>query len=254
MADPTTPAADPIPPAADPTAAASPTTAPLPAVVRRWLDVAWPGNPPDLATLVLEGDGRVRLGALPALPVRVRLHHRLGRDHVAHLRLRLGATTIVRGIDGFVDGSGIRRVGPVTRTGPGVDAASFAFAWSTAFLVPGAWARLVGVRWEPLDRASARLVLPFRGRPLAALVAFDAETGHVAGFEVPLPGTEATWCASYQGWRRIGSLAAPRSMSFDVARPRGPWLELTVERAYPGVPVDDVIAEARRWLPAAARR
>jgi hypothetical protein len=125
--------------------ALSRTSTELPLPVVRWLEVAWPGGVDEVESLELSGPLRIRRGHV-WLPGDATMRFRLGVGYVSDLRIGLGPLTAIRGLDTYVDGTGMTRVGHRADLGHEIDQGAFLALWAQSVLFPGAWA-LAGLRW-----------------------------------------------------------------------------------------------------------
>lgn len=230
----------------------APESVQLPTPVVRWLETAWAGRTDRIETLALVGRARMRRGGTGArLPVRFRMTHLLGQNHVADLRVGIGPVTLVSGLDAYVDGHGISRVGHATDYGPAIDQGAFLFMWAEAFLYPSAWPRLPGLRWAGCNSHAAVLDLPLDGRIERALVHFDPETGYPTSFEASRhkgDGPRVPWRVDYRDWAWSNGVPHPAHGGVSWDDEPGPWFEFTIEEAIPDVPVADELRRARDVL------
>jgi len=230
----------------------APSSATQPAPIQRWLHRAYPDGIPDFHTVVVEGSAKVRLGRLPPLRVSARMSHRLGRDHVADIRMNIGRLPILKVMDAYVDGHGLAKIGPSASTGPDIDQAALLSTWGEAVLLPSAWCRLASVTFEPIDQASVRVVLPGRGGTAVAVLDFDNTSGLPAGFAADrykgTTGRRVGWRGEYQDWRTIGGLPFPGRWLVSWSDEPSPWFDMTIERLHIDRPIDDVIERARQAI------
>jgi len=229
----------------------------LPTPVARWLRQAFPDGIPDVDTLEVVGSGSVRLGAVPPLRVSARMSHRLGRDHVADIRLRVGGLTALAVMDAYVDGRGLAKIGPWASIGPDIDQAALLSTWGEAVLMPFAWRRLPAMTLESIDPTSVRLALPAAAdaRVLATLT-FDPASGLPSAFEAQrykgTTGRLVGWRGEYLDWRTIDGLPFPGRWLVSWADESRPWFDMTIAHLWAGRPIDDALLRARRAIEHAA--
>ncbi|OGO58014.1 MAG: hypothetical protein A2Z32_06415 [Chloroflexi bacterium RBG_16_69_14] len=235
-----------------------PSRAELPAPVSRWLQVAYPDGVPDVDTLVFEGSARIKRGRMPWIPIHARMHHRLGRDHVADMRIKLGPLTLLRVIDASIAGVGISKVGRTADLGPQIDQGAFLFLWGEALIYPSSWPYLPGMRWESVNEATVRVHLPFRGGFEVATLSFDRTTGQVVRFEADrykgARGTKVRWRGDYLDWRLFDGVLTPGRILVTWLDEPAPWFEMRVERVLADVSIDRALAAAREAIAKAKRR
>lgn len=222
----------------------------LPVPVARYLEAAWHGKPTaSPTTLVMEGNGRVRIRPLPWLPVEVGMYHRLGHDYVGLFRMRLAGLTVLRVIDAYVDGAGLTKIGPAATIGPAIDQGAFLGMWAAALAYPSTWDQ---VRWEPLDDDAAIAVLSFDGAPLPAVVRFDPETRYPTRFEADRfkggSGRKVRWYGDSSDWRVMGGLPFPSRVSAWWTDEEFPWFELRVTATRADAPIDGPMDAGRRAI------
>jgi hypothetical protein len=218
----------------------------LPAPVRRF-EVAF-GNESarEIATLAMEGRGRVHIGRLPWMPIDVRMYHRLGHDYVGLIRVRPARVTLVSVVDAYVDGQGITKIGPAASIGPEIDQGAFLGMWAAAIAYPSTWVR---VRWEAVDDTTARVHLPFKDGGESAIVRYDPATGNPLRFEADrhrvAGGPKIRWYGDSAEWSSFDGVPAPRSVTAWWSDQPAPWFEMTVETVRADVDVDEAIEIGR---------
>lgn len=216
------------------------TTTELPLPVVRWLEVAWPGGMDDVESLEVAGPIRIRRARV-WLPGDTTMHFQLGVGYVSDLRIGLGPLTAVRGLDAFVDETGITRVGHETSLGYEVDQGAFLALWVQSLLFPTAWMQLPGLRWIAVDDSRALVELPFRGGIETAKVHFDPDgSAFPVAFEADryraVGGSKIRWRADYAEWHWRDGLALPTRMVVTWADAPGPWFDMRVESVIPNAP------------------
>ena len=236
------------------------TSTELPLPVVRWLEVAWPGGMDGVESLEVSGPLRIRRNRL-WMPGDATMRFQLGVGYVSDLRIGLGPVTAVRGLDAYVDGTGITRVGHETSVGREIDQGAFLALWAESLLFPPAWERLPGLRWLAVDDTRALVSLPFGTTVETAFVHFDPDRSPFPiAFEADrykvVGGSRTRWRAEYGEWHWRDGLALPTRMVVTWSDEAGPWFDMRVEEATPNAEVlphfdraRDVIAEARSGLP-----
>lgn len=147
----------------------------LPAPVERWYRADYPQGLPVYDSLAMGGTGVMRIGPL-SLPFRHRVEVRPGEGFYRTMDITWFGFRVLRGLDTFVDGKGVMKtpVGPAS--GPKIDQGANVVSWLEVLASPGTLAEYPGVRWEPIDDDSARLVVPFGEREDSIVIAFDPST------------------------------------------------------------------------------
>ena len=225
----------------------------VPPPVARWLETM-PHQPASMSTAVIEGKARFRRdGKGPWLPIEAVMWHELGRNHVVDLRVGLGPLTFVRGLDGYVDGSGFSRISHTLDVGPEIDQASLLFMWSEAILFPSAWSERDDIVWAPLDEHSAAVTFTQPSSPVVARLDFDPGTGRPARFAaerhkgIGRPTVE--WLVDYSDWcPTADGVELPGLATVTWTDEPGPWFRMWLSRANPGADVSAALARGRALL------
>ncbi|MFN8126170.1 MAG: DUF6544 family protein [Candidatus Nanopelagicales bacterium] len=226
-----------------------------PDLLHQWLETAHQGRVPVAATCEFVGTGRIRLGRSPWLPVSYRTSHLLGQEFVAEVAATWFGRPVVRGMDAFVDRTGLQRARDTVTLGPGLDSDGVSFLWSEAALVPASWA-LPGVKWTQTDDTT--LILDVAGpdvaAPVTATIACDGETGLPQTFTVPWrsknpEGTVgAGWQVRYGGWRPADDGWAPALVEVQWLDEDRPWFRMRMEPPVLGADVMPALDQARAIL------
>lgn len=228
----------------------------LPAPVRRLLEVAYLGDAPEPATLVVDATGRLRFGRLPWLPMGTRVSLIPGSDRVMEIRVRLGPVTILHGLDAFVDGRGFTKAVGAPVVGDEVDEGAFHTLILESLALPRSWSRL-GFTWDPVHADTAILHVPFKEGVQTGTVRFDAATGFPSVFEIPrhkgVGSPKVDWRVDLVGWRRFGSTWAPERTAARWMDEPGPWFEIHTRQVVPDADVTHALARARHVLASAGR-
>ena len=239
----------------------SSTELPLPVV--RWLEVAWPMGTDEVESLGGSGALRSRRSRL-WMPGDGTMRFQLGAGYVSDLRIGLGPLTAIRGLDAYVDGTGITRVGRQTDVGREIDQGAFLALWAQSLLFPTAWARLPGLRWLAVDDTRALVALPFGAGVETGVLHFDPDgPAFPVAFEADrykvVGGPKTRWRADYAEWHWREGLALPTRMIVTWAGDHGPWLDMHIESMTPNADVlphfdraREAIADARRTPPVPA--
>ncbi len=230
---------------------------PLPGPVARWLEVVGQ-SALDLETAVIEGRARFRRdGKGLWLPIEAVMWHELGRNHVADLRFGFGPITIVRGLDGYVDGTGFSRISHMLDMGREIDQSASLFMWSEAILFPGSWYGRDDIEWTATDDLNAEVALPLGPEQIVVHVEFDAPTAMPARFSADRYKGVGTgpveWIVEYADWKPTrDGVMLPGLATVTWSDEPGPWFRMWIERANPGADVSGALARGREVLAAAA--
>jgi hypothetical protein len=175
--------------------------------------------------------------------------HRLGEAFVHDIRIGRGWWSVAFGLDAFVDGHGLMRVGRSVQSGARFDQGALIAMWGEALVVPDAWLDLASVIWEVIDQHSARLIVPGPEGDIPITVTFDEATGLPSecsadrykgdGPLTPWLGLWSDWCVAEDG------LLAPRRLLVRWSDEPQPWLDINVASITVNAPVEDALARAR---------
>jgi hypothetical protein len=221
----------------------------LPSPVARYRDLARVEGPRRVETVVLDMVGSMREQGWPRIPLEITMYHRLGHEFVHDIRVGRRPIAVRLGLDAYVGGHGVVRIGPSLKTGSDVDRGTLVVLWTEALGFPSSWERRDDVHWEPVDANASRLVVLTPGGDLAISVTFDLVTGCPLYYEADRhkePGRKVGWRASATDWRRFdtGVLAPGRFDAQWADEPR-PWIELRTRAVHVNAPVEEGLALAR---------
>lgn len=214
----------------------------LPPPVARFFRTAVGEQIPVLNTAVISGRATLRFGGIP-FPARFRFTYELGRAYHHNIEATIFGQPLLKADETYVDGVA-RLVLPfgVTENEPKVDMAANLSLWGESI-----WALPVLVtdprlRWEAIDEATARLVVPFAEKEDSILFTFDSQTGLMvdgmaqryrdAGDEKKLP-----WRLEPLGWRTFHGMHLPSPASVHWLDQTEPWALFDLEDVRYNVPV-----------------
>ena len=232
-------------------------TSGLPAAIERWLErCSTTSGPP--GTAVIEGSARFRReGKGVWLPIEATMWHQLGQHHVVDLRVGLGPLTFVRGLDGYVDGTGFSRISHKLDMGHEIDQASLLFMWSEALLFPSAWRHRHDVVWASINDDTAAVTFTAPDTSVPAQLVFDPHTGMPKRFVADRykgPGSSKTeWNVDYADWGQTeDGVTMPGNATVTWADEPGSWFKMQIRRANPGADVSEALERGRQLLQEAA--
>ncbi len=228
----------------------------LPEPVARFVELVAGGGTSQVSTLVLETEAWMRRPKLPPIPLAIRMSHRLGEAFVHRISIGRGRLSIPFGMDAYVDGRGLMKVGPSVQVGPTFDDGALIAMWGEALVFPGAWLHRPDVRWDAVDAHTAVLVVSSDHGDVPLTVAFDRSVGFPVSCEADRhkgSGPRVGWTGRWGRWRptRAG-IFAPSRMDVRWADEDRPWLDLRVTSIDLNGRVDADVADARRVLAAAS--
>jgi hypothetical protein len=199
----------------------------------------------------------MRRPGMPPIPLRITMSHRLGDAFVHDIRVGVGRASFRFGLDAYVNGRGVMRVGPSVQAGPEFDQGALIALWGEALNFPAAWDRRPDIRWRPIDEHAATLVIPGEDDEIPIGVTFDALTGYPTSCEANRhkgTGGKVPWRGTSSKWRRFdGGVLAPGRFQVKWSDEPRPWLDIVVDSVVVNAPVDAALEMARRVLASAPR-
>lgn len=221
----------------------------LPAPVARFVAVAGPRQPTRIETAVLDTAGWMRRPGIPPIPLDIRMSHVLGEAFVHDIRIGRRPVSFRFGLDAYVDGRGVVRIGRSLRTGPAIDQGALIAMWGEALVFVASWIDRADIGWEPLDAGSARLIVPGPTGPIPITVEFDPASGLPSACHAERHKDEGgltPWTGTWQDWRIRGGVLAPRRLGAAWSDEPRPWLDLHVRAVAFDLAVDDERDRVRR--------
>jgi hypothetical protein len=192
---------------------------------------------------------------MPPIPLEIRMAHRLGHEFVHDIRIGRGVVSFRFGLDAYVDGHGLMKVGPSVQTGPHFDQGALIALLGEALGFPSAWEHRDDVRWEEVDDTTARLIVPGPEGEIPITVGFDPATGCPATFEADRyksAGPKVRWIGQSSNWRRFaGDVLAPGRFTAQWADEPRPWIDIQTRALSVNAMVDDALRLGRDALHAA---
>ncbi len=200
-------------------------------------------------TVAIETTAWMRRPRMPRIPLEIRMAHRLGYEFVHEIRIGRGALSFRFGLDAYVGGHGLMKVGPSLQTGVEFDQGALIALWGEALCFPAAWERRSDIRWEPVDEHAARLIVLGPEGEIPITVGFDVETGYPASCTADrykAKGPKVGWTGRYGDWRRFdGGVLAPGRFEVQWADEPFPWIEILTTSVSMNAPVDDALRLGR---------
>jgi hypothetical protein len=223
----------------------------LPRPVARFRAAAMKDGQAVVETVLIETTAWMRRPGMPRMPLEIRMAHRLGREFVHDIRIGRGRLSFRFGLDAYVDGHGLMKVGPSVQTGVEFDQGALIALWGEALGFPSAWEHRGDVRWEAVDADTARLVVPGPEGDIPIIVAFDPETSFPVRCEAQRyksKGPKIGWTGHSSEWRRFAGVLAPGRYTVQWADEPCPWIDIRTTSVTVNAPVDDAIARGRAAL------
>lgn len=230
-----------------PPPAAAPETMPLPvglpAPVERFYRAVYGARAPLITTAVISGRGTMRLNGL-TFPVRFRFTHAAGHNYRHYIEATIFGAPLMQVNEHFVDGNermelpfGVMEGDPKLDQGGNLGLWAETVAWLPAALLADP-----RVRWEPVDDATALLVVPFGAAEDRLVVRFDPATGMPRWLEsMRYRGTEKVktfWLNELRTWDTLNGQPLLTSGALTWLDEGTPWFAFTIEDAAYNVAVD----------------
>jgi hypothetical protein len=178
------------------------------------------------------------------------MHHQIGHEFVHDIRFGRGSLSIRLGLDAYVDGRGLMKVGPSVQAGTHFDQGALIALWAEVLCFPSAWQDRPDVAWEPVDEHTSRLLVPGPEGTIPITVRFDPTSGCPQVSEAERyksVGPLVLWQAISSDWRRFsGGVLAPGRFEARWADEPRPWIDLRTRSVAVNVPVEHALAIARR--------
>jgi len=206
-------------------------------------------QPAAMETVVIDTTAWMRRPRMPRIPLEIRMAHRLGVGFVHDIRIGRGRASFGFGLDAYVAGHGIMRVGRSVHAGPSFDQGALVAMWGEALVFAGSWRDRSDVRWEAAGDLDATLIVPVGVGVIPISVSFDPATGLPSACRADRfkgDGPLTAWSGIWSDWRMAedGALA-PRRMQVRWMDEPEPWLDIRVTALTAGASVDDAMARAR---------
>jgi hypothetical protein len=205
----------------------------LPPPVARYLRAIAGDRLPQVESAVITGRAQLRLFGL-TFPSRVRFTHLAGQGYRHYIESTWFGHPIMKVDEWYLDGHARQELpfGVVVNE-PKVDMAANLNLWGEAIWFPS---MLVSphVRWEAVDDATARLIVPFEQTEDSFTVRFDEETGLIRWMEA-LRYREARdearipWRFAPREWRVFHGVRIPSVGAIHWTDQPEPWFVMSVE-------------------------
>jgi hypothetical protein len=228
-----------------------PVPAALPAPVARYVAVALGDRIPTITTAVIIGRGRLRLSGV-RFPARMRFTHIAGQSYRHDIECTWFGQPLLRVHETYIDGHARMELPfGVVANEPKVDMAANANLWGEAVWFPSVYLTDPRVRWEPVDTATAHLIVPAPESEERITVRFDAETGLIRWMEMRRykQATDTTMTPErFEAleWQTFHGMRIPSRGALTWMDEGTPWLVMTVEDVAYNVDVSESIRTSAR--------
>ena len=220
-----------------------PLPAGLPAPVARFYRMVYGERVPVIASAVISGRGTMRPVAGITFRARFRFIHDAGRNYRHYFETTIFGVPVMKVNEYYVDGKGRMELPWGVEEGEKTDQGANLSLWAEkAATLPATLLTDARVRWEPVDDATALLVVPFGAAEERFVARFDPPTGRLWMLESmrykSATGSKTLWINQSSGWAALGGYTLPTVGSATWGDDGKPWLVFTVEDAAYNVEVE----------------
>ncbi|MFA5569316.1 MAG: DUF6544 family protein [Trueperaceae bacterium] len=218
--------------------AAQPVTAPLPtglpAPVERFYQGLFGAGVPLIDSAVVSSRATMRIKGV-TFPARFRFYHEAGQGYRHYIEATVFGLPLMKVNETFLDGkSRLALPFGVTENEPKIDQAANLALWAEAVWFPSLWVTDPRVRWEPIDDATAVLVVPFGEEQERFVARFDPQDGTLRMLESMRYKGEASegktlWLNEVRAWADVSGHHLPVLSALTWLDDGSPWAVFTVE-------------------------
>jgi hypothetical protein len=150
----------------------------LPAPVDRFYRKVYGDAVPVITSAVLTGRARIRPNIPFWMPARYRFTHVAGKDYRHYIEACWFGIPVLTVNERYVDGTSRLEIPIIGKdSGPKVEWSASQGMWAESWEFPALFVTDPRVKWLPVDKETALLVVPFKDTTQQFVVRFDAESG-----------------------------------------------------------------------------
>lgn len=200
----------------------------LPEPVARFYDVICGGRVPVITSAVITGRATLRFGPI-RLPGRFRFILSAGQAYRHYIEATWFGLPVLRVNEYYLDGKARMELpfGTVANE-PKTDMAANIGLWAESLWFPSLYVTDPRVRWEPVDRVTARLIVPVEEGEGSFTTTFDPDSGLLRRLETlrykgAKDEAKTLWRNEATSWRRYHGMLIPATGSVTWMDEGTPW-------------------------------
>lgn len=218
----------------------------LPPPVARFFAAIMGQALPVIESAVITGRGNLRFKGI-TFPSRWRFTYLAGKGYRHYIEAMVFGRPLLKVNEHYLDGHArLELPFGVVENEPKVDMSANLSLWAESIWLPSIYITDPRVRWEPVDGATARLIVPFGETEGTFTVTFNPETGLLKHLET-MRYREASdpqkigWRNEATAWQRFHGINIPSRAAVIWLDEGTPWLTLSVEEVVYNVDVSAYI-------------